>query len=114
MAKMRWWKLEWERKIHSHEPLADPDLSVPTERQRQKQQRRRKKGGAKTIPRSKRRQRIVGSRAEAQDSFHSATLRAVARVLREGGTRDSAVIARELGISEATAAKCLSELERRG
>ncbi|MDP9233616.1 MAG: hypothetical protein M3P01_03580 [Actinomycetota bacterium] len=43
MAKMRWSKLEWQRKSRTHEPLADPHLSVPTERERQKQQSHKKK-----------------------------------------------------------------------
>jgi hypothetical protein len=38
MAKMRWSRLEWERKARTHEPLADPHLSVPTELQRQIEQ----------------------------------------------------------------------------
>jgi hypothetical protein len=38
MAKMRWSRLEWERKTRTHEPLADPHLSVPTELQRQIEQ----------------------------------------------------------------------------
>jgi hypothetical protein len=42
MAKMRWSKLEWQRKALTHQPLADPHLSVPTERQRQIQQTKKK------------------------------------------------------------------------
>jgi hypothetical protein len=97
MAKMRWWKLEWERKARTHKPLADPHLSAPTERERQ-EQRRGKKTIRKRVRRLKQRRRIAASRAQARGSFHAATLTAVARVTRERGTRDPAAIARELGI----------------
>jgi response regulator of citrate/malate metabolism len=112
MARMRWWRLEWERKARTHEPLADPHLSVSTERERRKQQRRGKKAERQRIRRLKQRQRMSASRTEAQGSFHAATLKAVARVSRERETRAPAVIARELGIGEATAARYLAELER--
>jgi hypothetical protein len=38
-------ELEWERKFRTHEPLSDPHLSVPTERERRNQRSRRKKVG---------------------------------------------------------------------
>ncbi|MGH2657852.1 MAG: hypothetical protein ACRDIZ_14365, partial [Actinomycetota bacterium] len=83
MARMRWWRLEWERKARTHEPLADPHLTVSTERERQKQQRRGRKAERQRIRRLKQRQRMSASRTEAQGSFHAATLKAVARVSRE-------------------------------
>src|ERR687892_359162 len=85
MARMRWWRLEWERKARTHEPLADPHLSVSTERERQKQQRRGKKAERQRIRRLKQRQRMSAYRTEAQGSFHAATLKAVAPGFRGRG-----------------------------
>src|ERR671918_189959 len=114
MARMRWWRLEWERKARTHEPLADPHLSVSTERERQKQQRRGKKAERQRNRRLKQRQRMSASRTETQGGFHAPPPKAVARVSRERETRAPAVIARELGIGEATAARYLAGVGRGG
>ena len=96
---------------HARAPRGPAPIHIE-ERERQKQQRRGKKAERQRIRRLKQRQRMSASRTEAQGSFHAATLKAVARVSRERETRAPAVIARELGIGEATAARYLAELER--
>jgi hypothetical protein len=116
MAKMRWSKLEWQRKSRTHEALADPHLSVPTERERQKRQskkKKKKKTGKKTVLRSRRRGARKADQRQPGGSFHVATLRAVERVIRERGTQDPKVIAQELGISEDSAVRYVAEVERR-
>jgi hypothetical protein len=121
VAKMQWFRLEWQRRARTHEPLADPYISVPTERQRQLQQSRRKgkrKKGGVAVPSSdarerKRRAAAKANKLQARAAFHAATLRAVQRVVREQKTSDPALIARHLGIPEDRATEYLAELGRR-
>src|SRR5690349_20324456 len=111
MAKMNWSRVERERRASSHEPLSEPHEPLPTERQLYLE-------ATKDLsPKQAKRQdqadrRRFAELAELKRSYDRATRRVVARVMKQRKTRDPLLVARDLGISRASALRYLSEIAR--